>query len=237
MLLLLQIAAKSFQSCPEFSFQWSSQNCFEDFWNFELPIFDDFFFYFWRFVFENFKFTIFGEIKTQLFGKWAIVEQSGVKSGTCGYSSSTYVRPCSAQGYLGAFGALAIFMSLLFTKATASYTNHSTAEMYPTSPEFSCQWASQNYVWDFWNFENWNFNELCSFSLTWDPMGAKISKRYSSYNSKSKIFKLVLNCSPNCPHKTTLAIFEILEFLIFNYFLFEEFKFTIVPYGETKNLN
>ncbi len=34
---------------------------------------------------------------------------------------------------------------------------------------------------------------LCSFSLTWDPMGAKISKRYSSYKSQPKVLKLVLN--------------------------------------------
>ena len=54
-----------------------------------------------------------------------------------------------------------------------------TAKSFQTSPEFSSQWSSQNYVWDFWNFENWNFNDFFSFSLTWDPMGAKISKRYS----------------------------------------------------------
>ncbi len=57
-LLLLQIAAKSFETCPEFSSQWSSQNYVWDFWNFEFAIFNDFFF-------ENFKFTIvaYGEIK------------------------------------------------------------------------------------------------------------------------------------------------------------------------------
>ena len=49
-LLLLQIKAKSFQTCPEFSSQWSSQNIY-DFWNFEFSIFNDFFL-------QNFKFTI-----------------------------------------------------------------------------------------------------------------------------------------------------------------------------------
>ena len=48
-----------------------------------------------------------------------------------------------------------------------------------TCPELSSQWSSQNYAWDFWNF----------------------------------------------------------EFLIFNFFFFENFKFTIVAYGEIKNLN
>ncbi len=51
------------------------------------------------------------------------------------------------------------------------------AESFQTFPKFSSQWSSQNYVWDFWNF----------------------------------------------------------EFLIFNDF-FLNFKFTIVPYGEIKNL-
>ncbi len=41
-LLLLQIAAESFQTFPEFSSQWSSQNRFWDFWNFEFPIFNNF---------------------------------------------------------------------------------------------------------------------------------------------------------------------------------------------------
>ncbi len=36
-------------------------------------------------------------------------------------------------------------------------------------------------------------------------------------------------------HKTTLGIFEILNFQFLMFFF--NFKFTIVPYGETKNLN
>ncbi len=57
-LLLLQIAAESFQTLPEFSSQWSSKNYFWDFLNFYFAIFNYFFF-------ENFKFTIvaYGEIK------------------------------------------------------------------------------------------------------------------------------------------------------------------------------
>ncbi len=54
------------------------------------------------------------------------------------------------------------------------------------------------------------FNEYFSFSLTWDPMGAKISKRYS-HKSQPKVLKLVLNIPPNGPHIMTLGIFEILS--------------------------
>ncbi len=55
-LLLLQIAAESFQTFPEFSSQWSSQNYIWDFWNLSLL--------FLMIFFENFKFTIvpYGEI-------------------------------------------------------------------------------------------------------------------------------------------------------------------------------
>ncbi len=42
--------------------------------------------------------------------------------------------------------------------------------------------------------------EIFSFSLIWDPMGVKISKRYS-YKSQPKAFKLFLNFLPNAPHK------------------------------------
>ena len=40
-------------------------------------------------------------------------------------------------------------------------------------------------------------------------MEVKLSKRYSSYKSQPKGFKLVLNFLPNGPHKITLGIFEI----------------------------
>ena len=49
-----------------------------------------------------------------------------------------------------------------------------------------------------------------SFSLTRDPIGAKISKRYS-YKSQLKAFQLFLNFLPNGPHKTAVGIFEILK--------------------------
>ncbi len=50
-----------------------------------------------------------------------------------------------------------------------------------------------------------------SFSLTWDPMGVKISKCYPSYISQPKAFKPVLNFPPNGPYKITLGSFEILS--------------------------
>ena len=68
-----------------------------------------------------------------------------------------------------------------------------------------------------------------SFSLTWDPMGANISKCYSSYKSQPKVLKVILNFPPNGPHEILFGIFEMFKFF------FE--KFTIVAYGEIKNLN
>ncbi len=50
-------------------------------------------------------------------------------------------------------------------------------------------------------------------------MGAKISKRYSSYNSQSKVLKLVLNFLPNGPHKSMFGIFEILKIEILMNFI------------------
>ncbi len=65
------------------------------------------------------------------------------------------------------------------------------------------------------------FYEYLSFSLTWDSMGAKISKRYSFYKSQPKAFKLFLNFLPNGPHKKTFGIFEILKIeILMNAFRF-----------------
>ena len=59
---------------------------------------------------------------------------------------------------------------------------------------------------------------------------------FYSYKLQPKVFKLVLQFPPNGTHKTTLEIFEILSFPFLMIF-FENSKFTIVPYGETTNLN
>ena len=64
------------------------------------------------------------------------------------------------------------------------------------------------------------WNEYFSFSLTWDPMGAKISKRYSSYKSKPKVFKLFLNFPANGPHKTTFGIRNLENWILRIFFSF-----------------
>ncbi len=63
----------------------------------------------------------------------------------------------------------------------------------------------------FLNFEKKNVYDYFSFSLKWDPMGTKISKRYSSYNLHPKVFQLFLNFLLNGPNKSTFGIFEILR--------------------------
>ncbi len=50
-------------------------------------------------------------------------------------------------------------------------------------------------------------------------MGAKMSKRYFSYKSQPKLFKLFLNILPNGPHKTMFGIFEILKIEILTNFI------------------
>ncbi len=52
-----------------------------------------------------------------------------------------------------------------------------------------------------------------------DPLGAKISKRYSSYKSQPKVFKLFLNFLPNGPHKSMFGISEIWKIEILTNFI------------------
>ncbi len=66
--------------------------------------------------------------------------------------------------------------------------------------------------------EIWIFYENFSFSLTWDPMEAKISKCYS-YKSQPKVFKLFLNFLPNGLHKTAFGIFQILKIELLTNFI------------------
>ena len=69
------------------------------------------------------------------------------------------------------------------------------------------------------------------FSLTWDPMGVKISKRYSFYSFESFSTKLFLNVPCNNPHKTCF-----LEFWNFKFKLFKKrLKFNIVANGKMQN--
>ncbi len=106
-LLLLQIAAKSFETCPEFSSQWS-QNYVGDFWNFEFPIFNVFFFF--R-KFQVHYCSLWRNQKPQLYRKRAIVEQTEVKFGTHGQYFDIYGVPLALplKVILRSFGALAIF--------------------------------------------------------------------------------------------------------------------------------
>ncbi len=62
------------------------------------------------------------------------------------------------------------------------------------------------------------FYEYFSISLTWNPMGATVSKRYS-YKSQPKVFKLFLNFLCNGPHKTTFGMLEILKIEILTIFI------------------
>ncbi len=64
----------------------------------------------------------------------------------------------------------------------------------------------------FWNFGNLNFNDFVSFFFTWDSIGAKISKHYSSFKTLSIYSKLSPNFLLNGTHKST--VFQIFEFVI-----------------------
>ena len=66
------------------------------------------------------------------------------------------------------------------------------------------------------------------------PIGVHILKRYSSYKSQPRVFKLVLNFPLNGPHKNGLGISEILSFRFLTHLFLRNFKFTIVPYGKLK---
>ncbi len=93
--------------------------------------------------------------------------------------------------------------------------------------KFGCcfPWAIRSDV--FWNLNfKKNVYEYFSFSLTWDLMGAKISKRYSSYKSQSDVFKLFLNFRPNGPHKTTFGSLKFWK-LKFYWFFFFFFRFSL----------
>ena len=77
------------------------------------------------------------------------------------------------------------------------------------------------FVWVFFLvFEKkMNFYKYFSFSLTWDPVGMKISKPYTFYKSQPKVFKLVLDFLPNSLQKTTFGIFTSLKIAILTNFI------------------
>ena len=93
---------------------------------------------------------------------------------------------------------------------------------------FSCgfPWAiPPDFVYIFWKknaFSNFSgrFFVFVLTMLTWDPMGAKTSNRYSSFKSLLNLLKLFLNFLLCCPHKSTALDFWNFEFLSFHDFFF-----------------
>ena len=62
------------------------------------------------------------------------------------------------------------------------------------------QWSSQKYIWNFWSFENFMSTIFLS-SLTWSPIGVRVSKLYSSFKWQPNVFNLVLGFRPYGPQK------------------------------------
>ncbi len=77
-------------------------------------------------------------------------------------------------------------------------------------------------------------NLLFSFSLTWNPIEVKKIKTPLPLQVSAKSLKHFLNFPPNCAH---IFLLEMFDFLNLNNSFFENFKLTMVPYGETQKLN
>ncbi len=75
------------------------------------------------------------------------------------------------------------------------------------------------------------FYEYLSFSLTWDPIayGSEISKRYSSYKSQPKAFKLFLNFLPNGPRCDHVQLLEFWPMAKFHAQIWQFWKSAIIP--------
>ncbi len=69
------------------------------------------------------------------------------------------------------------------------------------------------------------FHDFCSFSLAWDPMGAKISKRYSSLKSLLNLFKTISGFYSQ--RFSQIYCFEIVNIWSFTIL----FRANIGPYG------
>ncbi len=61
-------------------------------------------------------------------------------------------------------------------------------------------------------------SDFHSFLLTWDPMGAKIAKHYSSHKSRLNFLKLLLNFCLQYPHEVTFWDFWNFDILNCNDF-------------------
>ncbi len=86
--------------------------------------------------------------------------------------------------------------------------------------------------------ENWSVNDFFffSFSLTRDPMGAKISKRLQI---AAKSFQTFLEFSSQWSSQKYIVHVGFLKLWVWDFLwhFFENCKVTIVPFVETKNLN
>ncbi len=130
--------------------------------------------------------------------------------------------PPYLQGFFFSFFKIFNFQIFIYFLALLDYVSRAhEIEIRPSSVRLSVRRPSSicgiNYLWSycmdffqilvvaspgpyaqtffsFWKKKNfWIFYEYFSFSLTWDPMGVKISKCYSSYKLQPKVFKLFLN--------------------------------------------
>ncbi len=75
----------------------------------------------------------------------------------------------------------------------------------------------QTFFFFFQNFKFSNFHDFFSFSLTWEPMGAKIAKRYSYHKSLLNFLKLLLNGSLQYPHKVTFSDFKFSDLIFYDF--------------------
>ncbi len=164
--LLLQFTAESFQTFPGFSSKLSSQNYAWDFWNFEHWNFNDFFNSAWICQQSSWnrnlsvdlrpsvrRVAIFSEPNARIsFKFWLLLQLSH----TLGFVLNFWniFRIFFVLVNMGPYGSQHLKTLLLLQIA---------GESFHTFAEFSSQWSSQNYVWDFWNFENWSFNDFLSF--------------------------------------------------------------------------
>ncbi len=88
--------------------------------------------------------------------------------------------------------------------------------------EFSSQWSSKKkYCFGFLKFWVFDFSPFFSFSLTWDPMGGKTSRRYSSLKWLLNPFKLFSGFSSHwSSQKYCFWIFEVLSLWFSHFFSF-----------------
>ncbi len=101
------------------------------------------------------------------------------------------------------------YMQTLILPSLASIISEAIAWI---SLKFLPRGHTLGHVLKFWKQKLGILLRIFSFSLTWDTMGAKTSKRYSSLKSLLKLFKTFPKFLLRCPHKSTVWDFLNLEF-------------------------